>query len=126
MKAFQKFAYALLRFAAGACFAIHGLPILFGLLGGPRSAMFSQIWFGGVIMLVCGPAIALGFRTRWAAFLASGTMAVAYVQFHWHFALGRNLIPMVNHGEPALLFCVIFAYLATVGNGSLSLGKGEN
>jgi hypothetical protein len=86
----QDAAYAFLRIVAGANFAIHGLQNVIGMVGGTPSPAFSQIWFGGLIELVCGIAIAVGLRTRWAAFLASGTMAVAYFQFHWKLQMGLN------------------------------------
>ena len=31
----------------------------------------------------------------------------------------------MNHGELAVLFCFLFAYMATKGNGVWSLGKRE-
>jgi len=39
--------------------------------------------------------------TAWAAFLASGTMAVAYAQFHWKLQLGSALLPPIDKGELA-------------------------
>jgi putative oxidoreductase len=74
-------AYALLRIMAGLMFSFHGVQKIFGFLH-DRPPVGSQDWFGGLIELVCGLLIFLGFQTRWAAFLASGEMAVAYFQFH--------------------------------------------
>ena len=68
-----------------------------------------------VIELVCGILILIGFQTRWAAFLASGTMAVAYFQFHWKFQFGAAFFPGVNQGELAVLYCFVFLYMATRG-----------
>lgn len=110
-------AYVLLRVAAGLLFAFHGAQILFGILMPVAIEPFSQVWFGGVIELVTGLAIAAGIRTTWAAFLASGTMAVAYVQFHWRFDLGLGLLPVVNQGEPALINALLFLYIACRGSG---------
>jgi putative oxidoreductase len=45
---------------------------------------------GGLIELLGGLAVMLGFQTRTAAFLCSGEMAVAYFQFHWKFLLRKN------------------------------------
>ena len=77
--------------------------------------LFSQAWIGGVIELVTGLAIAVGVRTTWAAFLASGTMAVAYIQFHWKLDFGSGFLPAVNGGEPALLYALLFLYIACRG-----------
>ena len=64
----------------------------------------SAILVLGIIELVCGLAIAAGALLRPAAFLASGTMAVAYLQFHWKGQLGAQLLPGVNKGELALVY----------------------
>ena len=119
----QNTTYALLRLVGGLSFSLHGMQKLFGLFGGPRPPAFSQLWFGGVIELSCGLAMALGLATRWAALLASGTMAVAYVQFHWQLRLGAALLPLVNRGELALVYCFLFLYFASRGNGAFGLGR---
>ena len=110
-------AYALLRVVSGLLFALHGAQKLFGVLGGTVQAAGSQIWIGAVIELVAGLAIAAGAFTTWAAFLASGTMAVAYVQFHWKLAFDAGFFPVVNKGELALLYSVLFLFVACRGAG---------
>jgi putative oxidoreductase len=117
---FSEPSYSFLRVVSGAMFAFHGLQKVFGVLAEKQPAVMSQIWIGGVIELVCGLAIALGAFTVWAAFLASGTMAVAYVQFHWKLELGSKLIPAKNNGELALLYSVLFLFIACRGAGALS------
>jgi putative oxidoreductase len=109
--------YALLRFVAGLMFTFHGAQKLFGFHAKSQPPLGSQVWFGGIIELVCGLAIALGFYTRCAAFLASGTMAVAYVQFHWKLDLGERFWPAVNQGELALLYAFLFLFMACRGGG---------
>ncbi|MCZ7582677.1 MAG: DoxX family protein [Deltaproteobacteria bacterium] len=110
-------AYALLRIVAGLMFGFHGLQKLFGVLTEHQPDFGTQIWIGGVIEFVTGIAIALGAATAWAAFLASGTMAVAYIQFHWKFGLGEQFLPAVNKGELALLYSFLFLYMACRGGG---------
>jgi putative oxidoreductase len=114
-------AYGALRIVAGLMFAFHGLQKIFGVLSEFQPPIGTQVWFGGVIELVCGLGIALGVATRWAAFLASGTMAVAYTQFHWKLAGGPQLIPGVNKGELALLYALLFLFIACQGPGPLSV-----
>ena len=81
-----------------------------------------QIWIGGLIELLGGAWVAIGLYTRPAAFLASGTMAVAYFQFHWRFALaGGRWIPALNQGELAVLYCFLFLFIAARGGGVASL-----
>ena len=118
----QEIPYALLRLVSGACFSLHGLQKLLGWFGGNRPPRLSQLWFGGVIELVCGLGMALGMGTRWLALLASGTMAVGYLQFHWQLHWDHRFLPVVNKGELALVYCFLFLYLAARGNGRFSLG----
>jgi putative oxidoreductase len=114
-------AYALLRIVSGVLFAFHGVQKVFGVLTDRQPPVGSQLWIGGVIELVTGLAIAVGFRTTWAAFLASGTMAVAYVQFHWKGALDAGFFPAVNRGETALLYAFLFLHVACRGAGPWSV-----
>lgn len=116
-------AHALLRIMAGFMFSFHGMQKILGILTDNQPAMWSQIWFGGLIELVAGLLILVGFQTRCAAFLASGTMAVAYFQFHWKFQLDSNFFPGVNKGELAVLYCFVFLYLACRGGVKWCLDK---
>lgn len=126
MKAFARFsdhAYALLRIVSGFMFAFHGVQKVLGVLTDHQPPVGSQIWIGGVIELLGGLAIMLGFRTRWAAFLSSGTMAVAYSQFHWKFQFGEAFFPVVNEGELAALYCFVFLFIACRGTGIWGVQK---
>lgn len=113
--------YAALRVVTGSLFAVHGAQKMFEVLGGSRPPFGSQIWFGGLIELAGGALIALGLKTRPAAFLSSGTMAVAYTQFHWKLATGAAFFPSVNGGELALVYSFVFLYVACRGSGKLAL-----
>ena len=59
----------------------------------------------------------IGLLTSIAAFIASGEMAVAYFMVH----APQGLIPNVNKGEPAVLYCFIFLYIAANGAGVWSI-----
>src|SRR4051812_19481 len=112
---FQSLAGGVLRIVAGAMFACHGAQKILGVLTTPghQRAVGSQLWIGGIIELVGGTLIALGLFTRPAALLASGTMAVAYFQFHWKLALGGwKFLPIMNDGELAVLYCFVFLVFA--------------
>jgi putative oxidoreductase len=114
-------AYALLRVFSGLMFSFHGMQKVFGLFASQQPPIGSQIWVGGIIELVAGLAIAAGIFTRCAAFVASGTMAVAYVQFHWAFAFDKNFFPALNKGELALIYALLFLYIACRGGGRFSV-----
>lgn len=126
MKWFSKYtdyAYALLRIMAGFMFAFHGAQKVLGILSEFHPAVGSQLWVGGLIELVCGVLIVVGFKTRWAAFLSSGEMAVAYFQFHWKFQMGPKFFPAINQGELAVLYCFIFLLIACRGGVIWSVDK---
>jgi putative oxidoreductase len=118
---FEPIAYAALRIVAGIMFAMHGTQKLLGFPGGGAGpAVGSQLWIGGLIELVAGVLIAVGLFTRAAAFLASGTMAVAFFQFH--FKMGdASILPIVNKGELAVLYCFVFLLFWARGSGQASV-----
>ena len=120
---YESQAYALMRIVAGFMFLFHGAQKVLGMLAEMQPVIGSQLWIGGVIELVGGLAIMLGLRTRWAAFLCSGEMAVAYFQFHWKFQMGPAFFPGVNKGELAVLYCFVFLLIACKGAGIWSLDK---
>ena len=118
----QERAYAFMRILSGFMFTFHGLQKIFGLLANhPSPPVGSQMWIGGVIELVCGVLITVGAFTPFAAFLASGTMAVAYAQFHWDFRFDSNFFPVVNGGEMAALYAVVLLFVACKGSGVFSV-----
>lgn len=120
--ALQPYALALLRIVAGYTYLLHGTSKLFGL---PHNPMFDNLQltsiFGiaGILEVVGGTMLVLGFKTRLAAFILSGQMAVAYFMAH---AKADNFwLPLMNNGESAVLFCFIFLYLSTAGGGAWAL-----
>jgi putative oxidoreductase len=114
-------AYAALRIVSGLLFAFHGMQKIFGVLTENQPPVGSQLWIGGLIELVAGLMIAVGVMTVWAAFLSSGTMAVAYVQFHWKGAFDSNFFPGINRGELALVYAFLFLFIACRGAGIASV-----
>ena len=69
--------YAIMRIAVGLLFACHGAQKLLGVFGGQQVQLASQFGLAGVIELVGGVMIAIGFLTGTVAFIASGEMAFA-------------------------------------------------
>ena len=112
---YQNQIYSVLRIIAGVLFLFHGVQKVFGVLTEFQPAFGTQLWFGGMIELICGLLVAIGYKTSWAAFLASGTMAVAYIQFHWKFQFGAEFFPGVNKGELAVIYSFLFLYIASRG-----------
>lgn len=118
MRRFDKETYALLRIMAGLLFIWHGTSKLFGFPVPPSpDAPAFVIYLGGAIELVGGGLVAVGLFTRWAAFLCSGMMAVAYWMAHGT----HHLFPLVNKGELAVLYCFVFLSIAAHGAGKWSI-----
>ncbi len=116
---------AVLRIVTGFLFLQHGSAKL---LGVPHIAMFdglqlfSLMGLAGVLELVGGLLIMVGIFTRPVAFLLSGQMAVAYFMAH----APKSFLPILNHGELAIMFSFVFLYLAVAGAGPFSLDAARN
>lgn len=111
---------SILRIMTGLLFFAHGSAKL---LGFPQVDMFndaqllSMTGFTGILELVGGLLVAIGLFTRYAAFVLSGMMAVAYFMAH----APQGFHPILNQGELAIMFCFVFLYLAAAGPGPLSV-----
>lgn len=118
----RQMTHLLLRVVAGLVLFQAGSLLLLGWFGGmppngSTAPLMSQMGIGGVLEFFGGLAIMLGLLTRPVAFILSGEMAVAYWQFH----APKGFWPIQSHGEPAVLLCFIFLYLAAQGGGDWSL-----
>ena len=113
--------YALLRMIAGFLFLLHGVQKVFGLFGGLPPGVPAFIQYGaGMIELVGGLLIAIGLFAGPAAFICSGQMAVAFFMGHVIPHKG-NILPIVNQGELAALYCWLFLFIAARGAGIWSV-----
>jgi len=81
--------------------------------------ILSLLGVAGVLELAGGIVLILGLFTRPVAFILSGQMAFAY--FMAHATKDTALLPLMNHGEAAVLFCFIFLFLAVAGGGAWSM-----
>jgi putative oxidoreductase len=115
-------AQGLLRIIIGFLFAQHATAKLFGV---PHVAYFDNLHlmslegYAGMIELIGAPLFLVGLFTRPVAFVLSGEMAFAY--FIGHAPQGNVLSPLLNQGEPAVLYCFIFLFFAAAGAGAWSL-----
>ena len=117
---------SILRIVSGLIFLEHGtqkfLSFPAGQSAGSGLALDNPGAFAGIIELITGILITLGLFTRPAAFLASGTMAVAY----WMAHAPQNFFPVNNGGDAAILYCFVFLYLSFAGPGPWSLDAPRN
>ena len=110
---------SILRIMAALLFLEHGTQKLFG-FPPPLQAMPSPLppvmLAAGVLEFVGGLLLAIGLFTRPVAFVLSGMMAVAYFMAHG----SKGFFPALNGGDPAILFCFVFLYMACAGGGPWS------
>ncbi len=117
LKVYERQAYALMRIVAGFLFLWHGTSKYFSYPRVSPAEGFVLV-AGGAIELVGGLLIMIGLFTSPAAFIASGHMAAAYWISH-----GTNhFFPILNEGELAALYCFVFLYISSKGDGIWSVG----
>jgi putative oxidoreductase len=120
---------SILRIVSGLLFLEHGTQklLMFPPLPPEMLAMHVPdnakpvLLAAGVIELVGGLLITLGFYSRWAAFIASGEMAIAY----WgvHVLMRHSLFPAFNGGDPAVLYSLLFLFFAAAGPGPWAVNQ---
>lgn len=110
-----------LRIITGLLFLEHGTQKFLSFPAGERAGSgwgFENLGaFAGPIEILAGLLIVIGWFTRPAAFIASGTMAVAY----WYAHAPQNFFPVNNGGDAAILYCFVFLYLVFAGPGAFSV-----
>jgi putative oxidoreductase len=120
---FTPAALAILRIGAGLLFMQHGLQKLFGMFGGfggtpgATAPIDSLMGVAGILELVGGALLVAGLFVRPVALILLVEMVVAYFYSH----LPQGGVPIQNGGELALLYALIFAFLAARGAGPVSV-----
>lgn len=123
LEKFRPYVLALLRISIAYMFILHGtakfweFPI--SMTGGNGAVTDPMMIVGGVIEIVGSILLILGLFTRPAAFILSGQMAYAY--FFMHASAADILLPIVNKGELALVYSVVFLYFVFSGAGACAL-----
>jgi putative oxidoreductase len=114
-------ALAALRIMSAALFMEHGTAKLIGFPVSPNFAgpleLLSERSVTGVLEAVGGLLLVLGLFSRPVAFLLSGEMAIGYFMAHFP----HSFFPLLNGGDPAVLYCFVFLYLFVAGPGAWSL-----
>ncbi len=112
---YSHYFYAIMRIVVGLLYACNGARKLFGAFGGMGSGeaapLLSQLWVAGLIEFSTGLLVAVGLLTGYAAFIASGEMAIGYFQVHFP----RGFWPILNAGERAVFYSFIFLFIASRG-----------
>lgn len=114
--------YALMRIIIGILYISHGIQKVSGIANG--SIPIDNIWMtlAALVETLGGLLIITGWKIRWAAFIASGEMAVAYFKQHAF----KSFWPIENGGEKAVFYCFLFLFIAAYGAGIWSLDHALN
>jgi putative oxidoreductase len=114
---------SILRIMVGVLYMEHGLAKILDFPHQPNHALYAVLTLvpglQGLLELVGGLLLALGWFTRTVAFILAGNMAVAYFMAH----APRGFFPLLNGGELAIVYCFVFLYLCVAGGGEWSLDR---
>jgi putative oxidoreductase len=116
--------YALMRIVIGFLFMCHGVQKVMMIAGGalPPGMPAPMFYLTTLIEAVGGLLVMIGLQAGLAAFICSGTMAFAYFIAHHSWLSGlAGYLPINNKGEPAVMYCFVFLYIAAKGSGIWSV-----
>lgn len=116
---YEPYIYSILRIVLGFLFLWHGSQKLFKFPHPGYQIPMYQVIIAGPVEFFGGIFTLFGLWTRWAAFICSGEMAFAY----WIAHGTHSVLPMVNHGELAVIYCFLFLYIASRGPGKFSIDQ---
>jgi len=106
-----------LRIIAGFLFLWHGSQKLFDVPHAVHVFPSYIVFIAGPIEFFGGILVMIGLWTRWAAFICSGEMAYAY----WTAHASHALLPLLNGGELAIIYCFLFLFISAHGSGKFSI-----
>ena len=121
--------HAIVRIVTGLMFIEHGTSkvIAFPItdaMAGMYAQMGAMTQVTAAFEVIGGLLIIIGAFTRLTAFILAGFMAIAF----WgvHVGMAKSIFPIINGGEAAALYCMIFLALAAVGAGPYSVDAARN
>ena len=116
--------YAVTRILVGMMYWMHGTTKIFAWPTGSRrpiTDLTSMIGVAGMLEVILGALIIVGFLGGYAAFIASGEMAAAYFMAQYPFAILPIRPAPGILAESAVFNCFFFLYVASKGSGILSV-----
>ena len=109
--------YSVLRLVVGFLFLWHGSQKLFAFPPAGHIIPVYIVFIAGPIEFFGGFLVMIGLWTRWAAFICSGEMAYAY----WTVHATHALLPLLNGGELAIIYCFLFLFISSRGSSVFSI-----
>jgi putative oxidoreductase len=116
---YEPIVYSILRLVAGFLFLWHGSQKLFNFPAAGHVFPSYLVFIPGPIEFFGGILVMIGLWTRFTAFICSGEMAYAY----WTVHASHGVLPILNGGELAVIYCFLFLYISTRGAGKFSLDQ---
>ena len=112
---------SVMRIVVAFVYMEHGAQKLFNIppAAQPMHHLPPLMIVAGIIECFGGFLVLIGAFTRPVAFIVAGEMAVAYFMSH----APHGFWPLVNRGEPAVVYCFVFLYLAMAGGGVWSVDQ---
>ena len=129
LDSYSDYTKAILRIVTGLLFFSVGLAKIVHF---PHVDMFAKVvpfdgieGWGGMIELIGGALVCIGLFSRYAAFICSGEMAIAYLLAHWAIVTPtpHSFYPVINGGAAAILYCFVFLYFAAAGPGPWAINQ---
>jgi putative oxidoreductase len=118
MEALRPYVLSIVRVVAALLFLQAGLSKVFAFpVPGPH--LQGLLILAAFLETVGALLLLAGVYTRIVALILSGEMAFAYFMAH----APRSFYPIANAGEPAILFCFVFLYIAFAGGGAWSVDR---
>ena len=115
---YSTYIYAIFRIVFGLLIMLHGTQKMLGWPPAKQAMPLEGLMIvAGVIELVGGLLIMIGFFSSIAAFIACGMFAVAYFMVHQP----GGALPIINGGELAVAYCFACLYIASRGSGVWSV-----
>jgi len=115
---YSTYIYTIFRIVFGFMIMLHGTQKMLGWPPAKQAAPLEGLMIvAGIIELLGGFLIMIGFFSSFAAFIASGMFAVAYFMVHQP----GGALPIMNGGELAVAYCFACLYIASRGSGVWSV-----
>ena len=120
--AYQPYVLSIFRLVTGLLLFQYGVAKILKFPALPNFAHVPPLIItAGALELVLGGLLMIGLLTRISALILSGEMAFAYFLGHMFRSGEPVLLPLVNGGTAAILFCFACLYLSTAGGGPWSV-----
>lgn len=120
METWRPYILSIVRIVIGLLYLQHGLSKVFNFPApSPVPSLSGLLILAAFLETVGALLFVVGAYTRIVAFILSGEMAFAYFMAH----APRSFYPVVNGGELAVIYCLIFLYFAFAGGGPLSVDR---